>query len=188
MSWRTTPVSLFYSNDLLIKILNRCCYLKHVFRYFVLLVLKLCPIQVVILLPLWIKLPMGQLLLFFLCDFSSFFSYVVAILLTKYFSLLLIDRYILAIQQFITHEEHLRYFFWSVAIFWTASEALHYGHNNKKWLKSLKVIPHKSHHFSLFWCMLCPATPEISSSNKNFNSTAHVFRLSFRFLWLWLKE
>ena len=39
-----------------------------------LLVLKLYPIQVVVSLPLWIKLAMGQLLLFFLCNFSSFFS------------------------------------------------------------------------------------------------------------------
>ena len=61
--------------------------------------------------PLWIKLTMGQLLLFFLCNFSSFFSYVGGILVTNHFSLLLIDRYILAIQQIITHEEHLRYSF-----------------------------------------------------------------------------
>ena len=44
--------------------------------YVVLLILKLCPIQVVISIPLWIKLTMDQLLLFFLCNFSSFFSYV----------------------------------------------------------------------------------------------------------------
>ena len=90
---------------------------------FVVLVLKLYPIQVVISLPLWIKLTMGQLLLFFLCNFSSFFSYVGGILVTNHFSLLLIDRYILAIQQIITHEEHFRYSFWSVAIFWTASKS-----------------------------------------------------------------
>ena len=67
---------------------------------------------------------MGQLLLFFLCNFSSFFSYVGGILVTNHFSLLLIDKYILAIQQIITYEEHLRYSSWFVAIFWTASEAL----------------------------------------------------------------
>ena len=48
-----------------------------------------------------IKLTMGQLLLFFLCNFSSFFSYVGGIPV-NHFSLLLIDRYILAIQQIIT--------------------------------------------------------------------------------------
>ena len=48
--------------------------LKNVALDFVLLVLKLYPIQVVISLPLWIKLTMGQLLLFFLWNFSSFFS------------------------------------------------------------------------------------------------------------------
>ena len=50
------------------------------------------------------KLPMGQLLLFFLCNFSSFFSYVGDVLVTNLFSLLSIDRYILAIQQIITDE------------------------------------------------------------------------------------
>ena len=53
---------------------------------FMLLVLKLCSIQVVILLPLWIKLTMGWLLLFF-CSASA--------------AVLLIDGYILAIHQII---------------------------------------------------------------------------------------
>ena len=89
------------------------CYLKSVALAFVLLVLKLSPIQVVISLPLWVNLTMGQLLLFFLCNFSSIFSYVRGIqsLFTDYW---LIGSYILAIQQIITHKEHLRY---SVAIF-----------------------------------------------------------------------
>ena len=30
-------------------------------------------------------------------------------------------------------------------------------------------------------------TPDISSSSENINSTVCVSRLSFRFLWLWLK-
>ena len=34
--------------------------------------------------------------------------------------------------------------------------------------------------------MLFTATPDISTSSENINSTARVFRLSFRFLWLWL--
>ena len=55
------------------------------------LVLKLCPIQVVISLPLWIKLTMGQLLLLFLCNFCSFFSYVGGVLVINLFSMLLID-------------------------------------------------------------------------------------------------
>ena len=92
-------------------ILNMPCHGKDVAPDVVLLVLKLCPIQVVISLPLWIKLTMDQLLLFFLCNFSSFFSYVGGIPVTNHFSLLLIDRYILAIQQIITHKEHLRYSF-----------------------------------------------------------------------------
>ena len=67
---------------------------------------------------------MGQLLLSFLRNFSNFFSYVGGIPVTNYFSLLLNDRYILTIQQIITHKEHLQYSLWSVAIFWTSSEAL----------------------------------------------------------------
>ena len=38
-----------------------------------------------------IKRAMGQLLLFFLCNFSSFFNYVRGISLTNHFSLLGID-------------------------------------------------------------------------------------------------
>ena len=124
MSWCTTLVSLCYSNDLHLEIQKRCCYLKNVALNFVLLVLKIWLIQVVISLVLWIKLTMGQLLLFFLCNFSSLFSYVGGILVTKHFSVLLIDRYILAIQYIITHKEYLWYFFLSVAIYWTVSEAL----------------------------------------------------------------
>ena len=124
MSWRTTLVPLWWFNDLQFEIQKRLCYLKNLALDFVLLVLKLSPIQVVIPLPLWIKLTMDQLLLFFLCNFNSFFSYVGGIPVTNQFSLLLIDRYILATQQIITHKEHLRYSFWSVAIFWTSSETL----------------------------------------------------------------
>ena len=99
---------------------------KDVVLDFALLVLKLCAIQVVISLPFWIKPILGQLLLFFLCIISSSFSYVGGIPVTNHFSLLLIDRnsYILAIQQVITHKEHLQYSFWSLAIFWTSSEDL----------------------------------------------------------------
>ena len=71
--------------------------------------------SITISLPLGIKLTMSHLLLFFLCNSRSFFSYVGGVLVTKLFSLLLINRYIVAIQQIITHEEHLRYSFWSVS-------------------------------------------------------------------------
>ena len=67
---------------------------------------------------------MGDLLLFFLCSFCNFFSYVGGVLVTNLFWLLLIDTYILAIQQIITQEEHLQYSFWSVATFCTALEEL----------------------------------------------------------------
>ena len=123
-SWRTPPLSSCWFNDLQLEIQKRRCYLKNPALDFVLLVLKQCPIQVVISLPLWIKLIMDQLLLFLLCNFSSFFSYVGGIPVTNHLSLLWTDRYILAIQQIITHKEHLRYSFWSTAIFSTSSEAL----------------------------------------------------------------
>ena len=128
---------------------------------------------------------MGQLLRFFLCNFNIFFSYVGGIPVTNHFSLLLIDRYILAIQQIITHKEHFRYSFSSEL----PQKPWHHGHNNRKWLKQPQshfywAVPSKSRHFSLFWCMLCTATPDISSSSENINSTARGFWLSFRFLWL----
>ena len=66
----------------------------------------------------------GQLLLLFLCNVCTFFSSVGGVLVINLFPLLLIDGYILAIQQIITHKGHLWYSFWSVAIFRTASEAL----------------------------------------------------------------
>ena len=59
---------------------------------FILLVLKLYPSEVVFSLPLWIKLTMGQLLLLFLCNSCSFFSYAGDVLETNLFSLLLIDK------------------------------------------------------------------------------------------------
>ena len=112
---------------------------------------------------------------FFLCNFSSFFNYIGSILVTNNFSVrVLIDRYILAIQQIITHKEHLRYSF----DLWRYSELpqkpWHHGRNNRKWLKQpqshfLWAIPHQSLHFSQFWCMLCTATPNISSSSENIN-------------------
>ena len=61
---------------------------------------------------------------FFCATWAAFFSYVGGISVKNHFSLLLIDRYILSIQQIITHKEHLQYSFWSVAIFWVSLEAL----------------------------------------------------------------
>ena len=50
---------------------------------------------------------MGQLLLFFCATSEAFLAYAGGALVTNPFSLLLIDRYILAIQHIITYEEHL---------------------------------------------------------------------------------
>ena len=77
---------------------------------------------------------------------------------------------------------------------WRSSELpqklCHHCHSNRKWLKQPQihfhwVVPHKSRHFLLLWCILYTVTPDISSSSQNINSTARVSRLSFRFLWLW---
>ena len=78
---------------------------------FALLVLKLYPMQVAISVLLWIKLAMGQLLLFFSTKFHQFLQLMLEVSYEpKFFhSLLLIDWYILAIQQIITQEEHLQY-------------------------------------------------------------------------------
>ena len=75
VSWHTNPVSLCKSNDIQFEIQRRCSYLKNVDLDFVPLVLKLYPIQFFISLPLEIKLTMGQLLTFFLCNSWTFLSY-----------------------------------------------------------------------------------------------------------------
>ena len=140
-----------------------------------LLVWKLWPIQVVISLPLWIKLTMSQLLLqlllllFFLCNFSSFFSYVGGILVNKHFSLLLIDRYILATQQIMKHTRSICDTLFDMQRSSELPQKPWQPQSHFHW-----AVPQKSCHFSLF-----------SSSSENINSTARVLRLSFRFLWLW---
>ena len=52
------------------------------------------------------------------------------------------------------------------------------------WKSFYWAVSSKSRHFLLFWCMFCTATPGVSSSSKNINSTVRVSRQSFRFLWL----
>ena len=133
----------------------------------------------------------GPVIALFSVQLQQLFSYVRGVLVTNRFSRLLIDRYILAIQQIITHKEHLWYSFWSVAIFWTSSEALAPYSSQQKLAQTVSshfywAVPSKSRHFWQFWCMLCTATPDISSSSENVTSAVHVSRLSFHFLWLWL--
>ena len=102
---------LAYNSSVLVQlqIQRRCSYLKNVALDFVLLVLKLYSNQVVISPPLWMKLTMGQLLIFILCNFSGFICYVEGVPVTNLFSV--IDEYISAIKKIITHEGHLRYCF-----------------------------------------------------------------------------
>ena len=188
VSWLTIPMSLCQFNDLQLKIKKRCCYLKNVALDFVLLVLKLCSIIVIISLPLWIKLTMDQLFLFFLYNFSSFFSYVGGMLKPTILQIYYY-RYILAIQQIVTHDEHLWYSFWSVAIFWTASEAL------APWSKQQKVAKTASKSFLLsnssqkspFFAVLMYALyghPRYFKLKQKYQqySTVRVSILSFRLL------
>ena len=102
----------------------------------------------------------------------------------------------MAIQETITHEEHLGGAFSCNSFdLWRSSELpqkrWHHSHNKRKWLKRPqchchKANLHKSDHSSLFWCILCTVTSDISSSSKNLNNAARISSLFFRFLWLWL--
>ena len=58
------------------------------------------------------------------------------------------------------------------------------GQNSLKLFLTKKFLTLEGNHFGLFWCIPCPAPPEILGSSKNINNTAHVPRLSFPFLWL----
>ena len=88
MSWHTTPLSIqLQSNNLEFEIQERSCYLKNLALNFMLLVLKLCPIQAVI----------SSYCSFFCATSADFLAYVGGVLVTNLFSLLLIDRYTLAI-------------------------------------------------------------------------------------------
>ena len=58
---------------------------------------------------------MGQLLLFFLYNICSIFSYIGGVPVTNPFSVLFIDKCILAFQQIVTHEEYSWYAFSYVA-------------------------------------------------------------------------
>ena len=101
---------------------------------FVLLVLKLYPIQIIISFPFWIKLIMVQLMLFFLCNFSSFFSYVGVILVSNLISLLLIDIFWLFIILW-----HTRSICKNLFDLQRSSElpqkCWHRSRNKRKWLK-----------------------------------------------------
>ena len=79
----------------------------------------------------------------FSLQLQQLFSYLRGILVTNHFSMFLTDRYILAIQQIIRQEKHLRNSFWSAAIFGTASETL------EPWSQQQKVAKTTSTSLSL---------------------------------------
>ena len=149
------------------------------------LLVLLYPIQVSPL--LWIKFTMSKLLLLFLCNFYSFFSYVRGALVTRTFC----------------HCYWLIYFVYSanyntrgafVIILLICSDLLNSLESVGTIAITTEMVKTASKLFSLsnsslkspFLRFLCTATPNISSSNENINNTARVSRLSFCFLWLYL--
>ena len=110
MSCRTTPVSLPQSNDLQLEIQKRRVYLKNVALDFV-FGFAAIPHPSCYLTSIMDKTHHGPVIALFSVQLQQLFSYVGGIPVTNHFTLLFIDRYILAIQQIITHKEHLRYSF-----------------------------------------------------------------------------
>ena len=136
---------------------------------------------------------MGQLLLLFLSNFYSFSSYAGAILVvvTNLFS----SCYWLI--YFCYSAKNARTICHNLFDLYRSSKLpekrWYHRYSNRGWLKWSQshfhqAIPHKSHHYSLFWCSLCTTIQDISSSNENINNSARVFKLSFRFLWLWISK
>ena len=124
--------------------------------------LKLYHIQVVVSLPLWIKLTIRQLLLYFLCNFWSFFSYVGRFLVTN-----LLHCYWLILKY------NTRGTF--VIIFLICSDLLHClrgvgtmfittesGYNSLKVIFTKQSLT-KTTIFLLFWCALCTITQDLLS-------------------------
>ena len=68
--------------------------------------------------------------------FTKFLMSFLEARVSQPFFTVMIDRYILAIQQIVSHEEQLWFSFWFVAIFWTElpQKRWHHDHNNRKWL------------------------------------------------------
>ena len=139
------------------------------------------PIQVAISLPLWIKLTMVQLFLLFLC----FFSYAGGALVSK-------QPTFIRCYWFINfgYSENYNTQKAFVIIFLICSDLLNCLRSvgtiviTREWLKKPQshfywAIHLKSHHFSLFWYILCTATPDISSSSKNINNATRVKTISF---------
>ena len=139
--------------------------------------LKPYPIQVIISIPMWIKLTMDQLLLFFLCNFCSLFSYVGGVLAKESF----FHRYWFIYFDYSANYDTQRVF---VINFLISNDLLNCF---RKWLKQPQNhfnsgSSQKSQHFLLFRCILCMDTPDISIFRENLNNTARVSRLLIRFL------
>ena len=149
--------------------------------------LKPYPIQVIISIPMWIKLTMCQLLLFFLCNFCSLFSYAGSVLVKAPF----FHRYWFIYFDYSANYDTQRVF---VINFLISNDLLNCFRSvativniNRKWLKQPQNhfnlgSSQKSQHFLLFRCILCMATPDISIFRENLNNTARVSRLLIRFL------
>ena len=140
VSWHTTPVSLCQSNDLQLEIQIRRCYLKNVALDFVFGFDPMLHPSCYLTSIMDIKLTMDQLFLFFLCNFSSFLSYVRGIPVTNHFPLLLIDR-----QLYFGYSANYNTQGAFAILILICSDLPNFlrslerlGHNNRKWLKQPK--------------------------------------------------
>ena len=129
----------------------------------------------------------GPAIALFSVQLQHIFSYVGGVLVTNRFSRLLIDRYIVAIQQIMTHKEHLRYSFWFIAVFWTASEALALWPQQRKLIKttwkslSLSNSSQKSPFFSVLMYALY-GHPSYSKFKQKHQQYGPCFQTIFPFL------
>ena len=101
----------------------------------------------------------GPVIALFLCNFSSFFSYVVGIPVTNHFSLLLLDRYILAIQQIM-----ILNFLRSLATMVITTES---GQNSLKVIFTEQFLAKVAIFRCFDVCSVWP--PQISTSSENIN-------------------
>ena len=123
---------------------------------------------------------MGQLLLSFLCNFCSFSATLGVCPNNQPFLLLLTEVGLVII--FLISSDRLN----CQGRVGTIVITIESGWNSVQVIFTKKILSGNS-HFSLFWCIYCTITPEISGLGENINNTARVSKLSLRFLWVWFK-
>ena len=115
-----------------------------------------------------------SIIAFFVCNFCSLLRYVRGVLVTNHFSLFLTGTYIWAIHQTITHKEHLRCPYWSVAIFSIASEVFESWSSQKKVPKQSQSQFFKVNIFQCFdVCSVQP--PQLIQAQAKISTARPVF-------------